>query len=183
MRIYEKMRNMEPDFFIHCGDTINADNPVPSQILLPDGTVWRNITTEEKSKVAETIDEFRGNFLYDLMDENVRPFNSSVPKIWQGDDHEFMNNWSPGVNLQDRPEYRIKDIRMLAAHARQAFLEYGPLRFDPRLSRIYRRISYGPLLDVFVLDMRIYPRRERFQSSNRGILKTVYFGAEQFALS
>ncbi len=181
MRIYTKMRNMEPDFFIHCGDTIYADNPVPSQIPLPDGTVWRNITTEAKSKVAETIDEFRGNFLYNLMDDNVRTFNSSVPQIWQWDDHEVMNNWSPGIDPQDRPEYRIKDIRMLAAHARQAFFEYGPLRFDPRFCRIYRRISYGPLLDVFVLDMRSYRAANGFNRQTVESPETVYFGAEQFA--
>ena len=43
------------------------------------------------------------------------------------------------------------------ARATRAFLEYAP----PRLSvseteRVYRRIPYGPLLDVFVLDMRSY---------------------------
>src|SRR5262249_720302 len=90
MRIYETMRRLEPDFFIHNGDTIYADNPVPSEVRLPDGTVWRNLTTEAKSKVAETLDEFRGNFLYNLMDENVRRFNADVPQIWQWDDHEVV---------------------------------------------------------------------------------------------
>src|SRR5437867_132411 len=37
MRIYETMRRLEPDFFIHCGDTIYADNPVPAEIRLPGG--------------------------------------------------------------------------------------------------------------------------------------------------
>lgn len=49
-------------------------------------------------------------------------------------------------------------VDVLAARARQAFLEYTP--FSPprpdRAGRIYRRIPYGPLLDVFVLDMRTY---------------------------
>ena len=181
MRIYETMRRMEPDFFVHSGDTIYADNPVPAGIPLPDGTLWRNLTTEAKSKVAETIEEYRGNFLYNLMDENVRKFNSSVPQIWQWDDHEVMNNWSPGINLHDRPEYKIKDIRILAARARQAFLEYGPLRFDSRLSQIYRRVSYGPLLDVFVLDMRSYRAANGFNRQTVESPETAYFGAGQFA--
>jgi phosphodiesterase/alkaline phosphatase D-like protein len=40
--------------------------------------------------------DFRGNYLYNLMDENVLRFNAEVPQIWQWDDHEVMNNWSPG---------------------------------------------------------------------------------------
>ncbi|MFO6383714.1 alkaline phosphatase D family protein, partial [Pseudomonas aeruginosa] len=54
--------------------------------------------------------------------------------------------------------YQVKDIDVLAARARQAFLEYAPLRFQRqgRDGRIYRKVAYGPLLDVFVLDMRSY---------------------------
>ncbi|GLY91123.1 hypothetical protein Airi02_090520 [Actinoallomurus iriomotensis] len=46
---------------------------------------------------------------------------------------------------------------MLSARARQTFFEYVPISqrtHDDR--RIYRKIPYGPLLDVFVLDMRTY---------------------------
>ena len=45
----------------------------------PTARVWRNIITAEKSKVAETLAEFRGNFRYNLLDENVRRFNAQVP--------------------------------------------------------------------------------------------------------
>ena len=38
--------------------------------------VWKNIVTEEKSKVAETLAEFRGNYKYNLLDRNVRAFNA-----------------------------------------------------------------------------------------------------------
>ena len=179
MGIYETMRQVEPDFFIHSGDTIYADNPVPAEIRLPDGKVWKNVTTEAKSKVAETLDEFRGNFLYNLMDENVRRFNADVPQIWQWDDHEVHNNWSPGLDLRDSPEYKIKDVRTLVEHARRSFLEYSPMRFDSPHPRIYRRIPYGPLLDVFVLDMRSYRAANNFNRQKTESAETVYMGAEQ----
>jgi len=152
IKIYEAMRRLQPDFFIHSGDTIYADAPIASEIVSNGQTVWRNITTEAKSKVAETLDEFRGNYLYNLMDENIRRFHADVPQIWQWDDHEVINNWSPGLDLNNFPSYKVKDIRMLAARARQAFVEHSPLRTES----IYRRIPYGPLVDVFVLDMRGY---------------------------
>lgn len=113
MRIYEAMRRRLPDFFIHSGDTIYADGPVPAQLTTENGRVWRNITTEAKSKVAETLDEYRGNYRYNLLDENVRRFNAEVPQIWQWDDHEVVNNWSPSKVLDER--YTTKDIHTLVA--------------------------------------------------------------------
>src|SRR5438067_1885623 len=79
MTIYESMRRLQPDFFVHSGDTIYADNPLAPEKKLPDGKVWKNIVTEAKSKVAETLDEYRGNYRYNLLDENLRRFNAEVP--------------------------------------------------------------------------------------------------------
>ncbi|WP_339479042.1 MULTISPECIES: alkaline phosphatase D family protein [unclassified Pseudomonas] len=175
MRIYEAMRLRLPDFFIHSGDTIYADGPVPAQITAEGGRVWRNLTTEAKSKVAETLDEYRGNYRYNLMDENIRRFNAEVPQIWQWDDHEVVNNWSPGKQLDER--YQTKDIHSLVGRARQAWLEYAPMRLQKADGggRIYRKLGYGPLLDVFVLDMRSY--REA-NDANLGAAKP-FLGREQ----
>lgn len=156
MTIYDTMRREEPDFFIHCGDTIYADNPIEAERRLPDGSMWRNLTTESKSKVAETLDEFRGNFLYNLMDVNVRAFNSEVPLIVQWDDHDTVDNWYPGKILDDE-RYTVKSATVLSSRARRAFLEYNPVRLDALdPERIHRTIRYGPSLDVFVVDMRSY---------------------------
>lgn len=108
MRIYEAMRRLKPDFFIHSGDTIYADNPIQSEVKLADGKIWRNLVTQEKSKVAETLKEFRGNYLYNLMDENVRRFNAEVPQLVQWDDHETRNNWYPNQIIENDDRYRVK---------------------------------------------------------------------------
>lgn len=156
MITYEAMRQRKPDFFIHSGDTIYADSPIPAEMTVEEGKIWRNIVTEETSKVAESVDEFRGNYKYNLLDENVRRFNSEVSQIWQWDDHEIVNNWSGSKVLDDR--YTVKDVPLLVARGAQAFLEYAPLRpHDARESqRIYRHLPHGKLLDTFVIDMRSY---------------------------
>ena len=41
----------------------------PREVVEPDGQVWRNLVTEEVSKVAETLDEFRGRHRYNLLDD------------------------------------------------------------------------------------------------------------------
>ncbi|MDQ3630702.1 MAG: alkaline phosphatase D family protein [Actinomycetota bacterium] len=156
MRMYETMRRRQPDFFLHSGDTIYADGPILPEVTLPDGSVWRNVTIEEKSKVAETLAEFRGNHRYNLLDDNVRRFNAEVPNIAQWDDHEVSNNWYPGEQLDD-PRYTVRDANLLAARGNQAFHEYWPIRQRRReLGRVYRQIAYGPSLDVFVIDMRTH---------------------------
>ncbi|MGP3971042.1 alkaline phosphatase D family protein [Streptomyces sp. 6N223] len=154
-RAFEEMRGLDPDFFLFSGDTIYADNPLTETVQLPDGRVWRNVITEEKAKVAETLAEFRGNFRYNLLDENLLRFNAQVPTVAQWDDHDVVNNWYPGEILDDE-RYTEKSVDVLAARARQAFLEYFPISPSSRQGRIYRAMRYGPLLDVFLLDMRTY---------------------------
>jgi len=162
MRSFAAMLANRPDFFIHSGDVIYADAVMPERIALANGETWRNLVTEEKSRVAQTLADFRGNYRYNLLDANLRAFNAQVPVFAQWDDHEVANDWCPGEPLAS-PAYSDKSILALAARGARAFHEYMPLRPSTGASgRVYRRIPYGPLLDVFMLDMRSYrtPLRE-----------------------
>ncbi|MDB4972722.1 MAG: alkaline phosphatase [Myxococcaceae bacterium] len=167
MKIYEAMRRRKPDFFLHSGDNIYADGPIPAELTVEEGKIWRNITTPEKSKVAETLDEYRGAYRYNLLDENVRRFNAEVAQVWQWDDHEVTNNWSASKDLSANKNYTEKSIALLAARGQRAFLDYAPMRHhgEEESERVYRHIPYGSLLDVFVLDMRSYrgPNSENLQ--------------------
>lgn len=157
MKIYRTMRRADPDFFIHCGDAVYADAPIEARVPLADGTVWKNVTTEAKSKVAETLPEFRGNYLYNLIDQNLREFNKAVPVIALWDDHETRDNWYPGELLYGDGRYAVKSASVLSSRARRAFLEYNPVRPDLEdPGRIHRTVNYGPSLDVFCIDMRSY---------------------------
>jgi alkaline phosphatase D len=153
-RIFAAMRKLEPDLFVHLGDTIYADNPLAKEVKLEDGTIWKNLVTEEKSKVAETLAEFRGNHRYNFLDQNLRAFNASVAQMVLWDDHEVRNNWFPGERKQD-PRYTESSDDLLAARALAAFLEYYPIRVN-NLARpkLYRSSRFGPLLEVFAWDMR-----------------------------
>jgi alkaline phosphatase D len=72
--------------------------------------------------------------------------------IW--DDHEVLDNWYPGEVLQD-PRYTERSVSVLAARARQAFLEHVPLRPTPgHPGRIYHAMPFGEEVEVFALDMR-----------------------------
>src|SRR5215471_8285596 len=157
-RVYEAMRTFNPDFFIHSGDQIYADGPLQAEVPLEDGTLWQNLVTPEKSKVAETLAEYRGNFAYNLLDTNKRRFAAEVPFLVQWDDHETRNNWYPGQQIGEAEKrYQVRSASLLAARAKQAMFEYNPMRYEPAdPERVYRSFRCGPSLDVFMLDERSY---------------------------
>jgi alkaline phosphatase D len=167
MRLFETMRAAQPDLFVNVGDTIYADQPLNETVTLEDGGLWRNLVTPAKSKPAETLDDFRGCHLYNRLDEHYRRFAAEVGQVAMWDDHEVRDNWYPTQVLGERAPYGEKRIDVLSARARQAFLEHYPIALDAGTdSRIYRRVPFGPLVDVFALDMRSYrgPNSENRQS-------------------
>jgi alkaline phosphatase D len=171
MRTYAAMLRNAPDFFIHCGDNIYADCPIAAEKKLPDSRIWRSIVTEEKSKPAETLAEYRGNYKYNLLDDNLRAFNAAVPTMALWDNHEVMETWWPNEPLLHAPLGENNTL-VFAARARRAFHEFMPTRdslVEP--GRVYRKMPYGPLLDVFMLDMRSYrgpdgPHADRIYGPN-----------------
>jgi alkaline phosphatase D len=172
MRTYATMLRNRPDFFIHSGDTIYSDIPILAEQKMPNGDVWKNLVVEEKSKSAETLAEYRGNYKYNLLDKNLLAFNAEIPTIAQWDDHEVTNNWWPGEPLtraeHQRRKYVEKNTLALMARGSRAFHEFMPTRATAaEPGRVYRKISYGPLLDVFMLDMRSYrgPNGENLQQT------------------
>jgi alkaline phosphatase D len=158
MKTYATMARHEPDFFLHSGDTIYADGAMEDEVELKDGSKWVNkVLIDEKRKVAETLDEYRGQWKYNMMDEHVRALNAICPTFFQWDDHEVVNNWSDSKDLTGDDRYTEKSIHLLAARAGRAFHEMTPISYTPaEPGRVYRKIAYGPLVDVFFLDMRSY---------------------------
>jgi alkaline phosphatase D len=182
MRIYETMRAAGADVFVHTGDTIYADGPLQAEVKLDDGRIWRNLMTPEKSKVAETLAEFRGNHRYNLLDDHVRRFNASLSQFVIWDDHEVLNNWYPAEVLGPDSPFAEHSVALLAARAKRAFLEYTPMRFDPvDPERIYRACRFGPLVEIFGFDMRSYRGPNTSNRQTAPSEESALLGASQVA--
>lgn len=180
MKIFRTMRNHNPDFFVHSGDAIYADNPLESEKALDDGTVWRNLMTAAKSKVAETTQDFRENYYYNYLDPHYRAFQAQVPSYQQWDDHEVRNDWYPGEQIKKDDRYQETSIALLAARAKQALFDCNPIRKNVEESgRLYRKIDYGPQAELFMLDLRSYrgPMSRNLQTKQGS--ETAYFGKAQ----
>ncbi|MCV3269815.1 alkaline phosphatase D family protein [Roseobacter sinensis] len=183
MATYATMAQHQPDFFIHSGDTVYADGPMEDEVEKDGEVIWRNVLLpDEKRKVAETLDEFRAQWKYNLLDEHVRAMNASVPTFMQWDDHEVVNNWSDSKDMMADDRYTEKSVHLLQARATRAFHEMTPLRITPEEpNRVYRKINYGPMLDVFFLDLRSYRGPNTAEMTAELTDEQRVLGAEQMA--
>ncbi len=132
--------------------------------------------------MAETLDEFRAQWKYNMMDAHVRAMNAVCPTFFQWDDHEVVNNWSDAKDLISDNRYTEKSVHVLQSRAGRAFHEMTPLRITPaEPGRVYRKISYGPMLDVFFLDLRSYRGPNGPSMEDEITDKSRILGAEQLA--
>lgn len=182
MAIFETMRRVEPDFFVHSGDAVYADGPLPETIDLDDGSVWENVVTDAKADVADSLEEFRGNYRYNLRDDHYRAFLAEVPMIAQWDDHEVTNNWYPGETLPDDDPHDVESVDLLAARGQRAFLEYMPVRTQrDNRDEHYSAFPYGPSLEVFRLDLRSYRGPNTATRDDEQGSDTAILGEDQLA--
>ncbi|MGH7388417.1 MAG: alkaline phosphatase D family protein [Candidatus Rokuibacteriota bacterium] len=131
--IFRVMARHRPDFFLFVGDTIYADHLCSGPEFVPGA-----------SSVALTLDGYRAKHRYNRGDDAYGAFlrRTPVSAIW--DDHEVRNNFSGPSDP-------------LMADGRRAFLEYFPIQPpDEEPGRLYRRLRWGALLEVFILDTRQY---------------------------
>jgi alkaline phosphatase D len=135
-----------PDAVVFLGDFIyeGAARPVGGEVL-------RSHDGPEPTDVSG----YRARYAQYLSDPDLQAARAACPWFVVWDDHEVENNYA-GLVPQDPAEAAAFPARRLAAY--QAFWEHMPLRI-PRPAEgvdtiIYRRASYGGLLDLVLLDGR-----------------------------
>ena len=152
MTIYATMAKHRPDFFIHSGDTIYADGPIAAEVKLPDGSVY-DITTDEKAKVAETPAEFRAATTNTISSTAICAPSTPRCPCWRSG----TTTRSPTTGPREVPaaDKRYTERAVPPSPPGGAGLhEYMPIAATPEAGRVYRKVAYGPLLDVFFIDMR-----------------------------
>jgi alkaline phosphatase D len=131
--IFGAMARRRPDLFLFVGDTIYADHRCRVPENVP-GADFR----------ATDLAGFRAKHRYNRADPAVQAFFRTTPVYAIWDDHEVRNDF-------DGPTEPLMPV------GRRAFLDYWPLQppaEDPH--RLYRRVRWGRLAEIFVLDTRQY---------------------------
>ena len=134
------------DFIVHTGDYIYEFR-----------RGGRNLDKVRRHETIEpyTVADYRNRYAQYKSDPNLIAAHLSAPFIVMWDDHEVEDNYASTFDSSDTPP----DIFLLRrAAAYQAFYEAMPLRLSafPTGSalQLYRRLQFGTLLDLSVLDTR-----------------------------
>lgn len=146
---YRRMAEEDLDFVVHLGDYIY------------EGPGGAGVRAHLPAAEIMSIDDYRIRHALYKSDAALQSAHAAFPWIVTWDDHEVENNYA-GLIPQDAADAQIFEERR--ARAYQAYYEHMPLRRfsfprGPDL-QLYRRVSFGSLLQVHVLDTRQYRSAE-----------------------
>lgn len=151
---YADMLDQDLDFVLHVGDYIyeNAATSLP----IADGRV--HPATE-----AFSVDDYRNRYALYRLDPDLQEAHAQLPFIVTWDDHEVDNNYAGKVAEEVAP-WQGAEFLERRRNAYQVYAETMPIR--PRLRRralddlvelrLFRRLDFGTLARLHVLDTRQY---------------------------
>ncbi|WP_055565221.1 alkaline phosphatase D family protein [Streptomyces atriruber] len=108
---------------------------------------------EPKHEIT-TLADYRTRHGVHKTDPDAQAMHATHPVIAIWDDHEFADNaWSGGA-VNHSPETEGDWAGRMAA-AKQAYFEWMPVRTSTE-GTVYRRVRYGKLADLHLLDLRSF---------------------------
>jgi len=186
---FRDMAEQELDFVIHVGDYIYENGPRDEPIA--DG---RNHIGPE----VFSVEEYRNRYALYRLDADLQEAHARFPFIVTLDDHEVDNNFAGKIAEEDAP-FQGRDFLRRRRNALQVYAETMPFRLrgedddddddddDDRWDgrgglRPFRRLRYGGLADIHVLDTRLFrtdqPAEDGFGSTDPDSLAVEAFAGE-----
>lgn len=119
-----------------------------------------------------SLSDYRVRYSFYRLDNDLQRVHQQHPFIAVWDDHEFANdafkdgaeNHSPATegNWETRKQNAFK-----------AYFEWMPIRENAVANRIYRKLQYGDLVDLIMLDTRIEGREKDLEMEKMGFLNSL----------
>ena len=181
---YDAIRKRDDiDAVIHLGDYIYETAP----------WIFGDVRQHLPPKKLESLSDFRTRYKQYREDSSLQQLHQYFPFITTWDDHEFENQ---GQDFTD------EEIR-LRQNAAQAYREWMPFRprfnyYDNKVDslgrfvntpaqkdaqpweyNLYRKLQYGSLVDIFVLDNRIAGRDENLEERGYFMFLPKYYDPDQ----
>jgi alkaline phosphatase D len=165
------------DAVIHLGDYIYeyetggyAPNATANRTWLPANEIL-------------SLSDYRERYSTYHLDDDLRMLHQQFPFITIWDDHETANDsWMNGAENHQANE---GPFAVRKSNANQAYFEWLPIRetstTDPY--QIFRRLNYGNLVDLIMLDTRLHGREEQMGTSGSAVTNPnrQLLGADQCA--
>ncbi|MVA74602.1 twin-arginine translocation signal domain-containing protein [Auraticoccus sp. F435] len=110
----------------------------------------------ENTRQTVTLDEYRHRYAQYKLDPDLQAAHAAAPWIVTLDDHEVVDNWADEAH----PSAPAAQFLVRRANGFRAYWEHMPLRLaqapqGPDM-QLYRRLRFGSLAEVNVLDTRQY---------------------------
>ncbi|MCS6934231.1 MAG: alkaline phosphatase D family protein [Chitinophagales bacterium] len=160
--VYESIaQKNNVDAVVHLGDYIYEYEPGGIAISNPGGRV-----TEPDHEVV-TLQDYRIRHSHYKLDQQLRRLHQAYPFIAVWDDHETCNDaWRDGA--QNHQPATEGPYHLRKKNATETYFNWMPLRKpDPNDTlRIFRKLRYGKLMDLIMLDTRLYDRDEQQLSAS-----------------
>ncbi|GAA2582911.1 alkaline phosphatase D family protein [Actinomadura fulvescens] len=168
---YEHMLDEDLAFVAFLGDYIYETRPSTNGVRVHEGT-----------DEPYTLEQYRNRHGQYRTDPHLQAAHAAYPWIVSLDDHEIDNNWADEVP-QDPAVQTPERFRARRAAAFQAYYEHMPLRRRslPRGldMQLYRRLDYGTLMSLHVLDTRQYRSDQPADERQANLPTATITGAEQ----
>jgi alkaline phosphatase D len=133
------------DALLHLGDYIYEYEAGHNGIFLPQ-------RQNEPMNEAVTLADYRTRYSLYRLDTHLMRLHQQHAFIHVWDDHESANDSWTGGAFNHQSNEGSWEVRK--AVSRRVYYEWMPVREQPD-QKIYRRVAYGPLCDVLMLDTRL----------------------------
>ena len=150
----------EPDLdaVFHYGDYIyeTGGHPAPPNLLIRDAA-GRIVERTHFGDEIYSVDDYRRRYAQYKSDPDLQAAHAAAAFIMTFDDHEVDNDWASVYDQDGTPP---EDFVLRRYAAMQAWYEHMPVRRaqlpGPGGITMYRRLDYGSLLRMHLLDTRSY---------------------------
>ena len=179
---YDAWRHIsrEPDLdaVFHYGDYIYEGGP--SSFVIKDAA-GRTVDRNHLDSEIYSLDDYRRRYALYKSDPDLQAAHAAAAFIMSFDDHEVDNNWAGAYDQDGTPPEAFLLRRYVAI---QAWYEHVPVRRAqfprPEGLTMYRRLDYGGLLRMHVLDTRSYRSDQLCERAGETVCRVQ--GAEETML-
>ncbi len=137
------------------------------------------VRPNKPDKETITLQDYRIRYAHYRTDKDLQEVHRQHPFICVWDDHETANNsYKDGAGNHDSSEGKWSDRK---AAATKAWHEWLPVR-ESEDGRIWRQHAWGDLVDLYMLDTRLWARAKQTTGSNKVEINDpnrLFLGADQ----
>lgn len=160
---YRHLAQADVDYVIHLGDYLYEYEPG----FYGHGHDWTDIRRHDPPYEIVTLADYRRRHAQYKTDPDLQALHARVPFIATWDDHELADGWNDTGAFEHQPRFEGPWHKRRDA-AKRAYDEWMPIRMSGTAAvgdgvRVYRRLGFGALADLSMVDLRSY-RDERIRN-------------------